>query len=158
VLSALGPRSKLAARGRIVTVATNAVIRSMKDTGVRRLIVVSAVPVATVPSPARQNPPKNDPTDGFFMNHVLNPVIRAAFRDTYDDLAEMEDAVTQSGLDWTIVRPPRLVDKPFSGSYRIESGHNLRGGRSISRADLAHFMLRAAGQSVTIGEQVRIGY
>lgn len=158
VLSALGPRSKADARARVVTRGVKAIIRSMKDTGARRLVVISAVPVATVPSPARPAPPRSDPADGLFMRHVLNPVVKAAFRDTYDDLAEMEDAIRDSGLDWTIVRPPRLVDKPLSGTYRTESEHNVRGGRSIARADLAHYMLRAAMDPAAIGEMVRIGY
>jgi putative NADH-flavin reductase len=158
VLSALGPRSKGDAQGRIVTRATSAVIRSMKDAGTRRLVVISAVPVETVPSPARPTPPKSDPTDGFLMKAVLNPLVRAVFRDAYLDLAEMEDAVRGSGLDWTIVRPPRLVNKPLSGVYRTESQHNVKGGRAISRADLAHYMVQAAEQRLTIGEAVRIGY
>jgi putative NADH-flavin reductase len=158
VLSALGPRSKEDARARIVTHAAKALIRTMKETGTHRLVIISAVPVPTVPSPARPTPAKNDPTDGFFMKAVLNPIVKAAFRDTYADLAEMEDAVRESGLDWTIVRPPRLVNKPLSGIYRTEMEHNVKGGRSISRADLAHYMLRAAEERVTIGEAVRIGY
>jgi len=158
VLSALGPRTKEHARARIVTRATKALIRSMEETGVRRLIVISAVPVAAIASPDRPTPPKHDPADGFFMRAVLNPIVKAAFKDTYLDLAEMEDAVRLSGLDWTIVRPPRLVNSALSGTYRTETEHNVRGGRSISRADVAHYMLRAAERSAAVGEAVRMGY
>jgi len=158
VLSALGPRSKQDARARIVTQGTRAIIQSMKDVGARRLVVISAVPVATVPSPARPTPPKHDLADGFLMRTVLTPIVKAAFRDTYDDLAEMEDAVRDSGLDWTIVRPPRLLNRPLSGTYRTQALHNVPGGRAISRADLAHYMLRATTEPATIGEAVRISY
>jgi hypothetical protein len=41
-----------------------------------------------------------------------------------------------SGLDWTVVRPPRLTDKPLSGSYRTAYGQNGRGGWQVSRADV----------------------
>jgi hypothetical protein len=49
----------------------------------------------------------------------------------------MEDILRDSGLDWTVVRPPRLTDKPLTSSYRVAYGQNLRGGWSVSRADVA---------------------
>src|SRR5213082_1724403 len=62
-------------------------------------------------------------------------VISAALRKHYADLALMEDVLRDSGLDWTVVRPPRLTDKPATRSYRIAYGQNLRRGLFISRAD-----------------------
>jgi putative NADH-flavin reductase len=55
----------------------------------------------------------------------------------------MERIVVASGLDWTIVRPPRLTNGPLTGRYRVENGR-LPGRSalaSISRADVAHFLL-----------------
>jgi hypothetical protein len=52
----------------------------MQATGVRRVVVVSAAPVGTVPSPGRPKPPRHDPGDGFFMRHLFSRVVRAAFR------------------------------------------------------------------------------
>lgn len=46
-----------------------------------------------------------------------------------------------SGLDWTIVRPPRLTDRALTGDYRLADGRMPRGRLSISRADVAHFLL-----------------
>jgi len=40
------------------------------------------------------------------------------------------------------VRPPRLTDGALTGRYRTAYGRNLRRGLSISRADVAHLMLR----------------
>ena len=70
VLSGLGPRSASEA----------SIVEAMKATGVRRIIVVSAAPIGTVPSPDRRNPPKRDPGDGFFMRNLFSPLIRAALR------------------------------------------------------------------------------
>jgi hypothetical protein len=47
-------------------------------------------------------------------------------------------------------RPPRLTDKPLTGAYRIAYGRNLRRGLLVSRADVAHLMLRMLGQPETI--------
>ena len=68
----------------------------------------------------------------------------------------MEDGLRESGLDWTIVRPPQLTGKPFTGTYRIAVGRNVRGGRSVSRADVAHCMLAVLDQPDTIGQVIGI--
>src|SRR5207248_9094754 len=119
---------------------TRAIAEAMKATDVRRIVAVSAAPIGTVPSPRRPNPPKRDPGDGFFMRNLFSPLIRAALRKHYADLSLMEDVLRDSGLDWTVVRPPRLTDKPATRSYRIAYGQNLRRGLFISRAAVAHPM------------------
>jgi hypothetical protein len=58
-------------------------------------------------------------------------------------LALMEGLLCDSGLDWTVVRPPRLTDKPLSGGYRTAYGQNVRGGWQLSRADVAHLITRS---------------
>jgi uncharacterized protein YbjT (DUF2867 family) len=119
-------------------------------------VVVSAAPVGTVASARRPSPPRHDPGDGFIMRRVGSPFARAAFGKVYADLAEMEDILADSGLDWTAVRPPRLTRKPLTGSYRTAPGQNVRGGWFASRADVAHFMLRALDRPETIGQAVGI--
>ena len=159
VLSGLGPRSK--AEFGIVTKGTRAIIGAMQATGTRRIVVVSAAPVGTVASPGRPNPPKHDPGDGFFMRYLLSPGIKAAFGKLYTDLAQMEDELASSGLDWTVVRPPRLINKtltnkPLTGSYRTAYGQNVRGGAFISRADVAHLMLAVLGEPETIKQVISV--
>jgi putative NADH-flavin reductase len=68
----------------------------------------------------------------------------------------MEDIVRESGLDWTIVRPPRLTNKPLTGRYRTAHNQNLRGGMSISRADVAQLMLHLLHQADTIKEVIGV--
>jgi putative NADH-flavin reductase len=80
------------------------------------------------------------------MRHLLSPLTKVAFSRTYRDLAQMEDLIRRSGLDWTIVRPPRLTDKPASGKYRVAYEQNLPRGMRISRADVAQLMLKVLAQ------------
>ncbi len=154
VLSGLGPRSMSEAG--IASTGTRAIAAAMQAAGTRRIVVVSAAPISTVPSPARPNPPKHDPGDGFFMRHLFSHIAKTAFRKHYADLALMEDILADSGLDWTLIRPPRLTGKPLTGSYRTEVGRNIRGGFLVSRADVAHLMLRVIEQPETIKQAIGI--
>jgi putative NADH-flavin reductase len=154
VLSGLGARARsdagIASRG------TRALITAMRATGVRRIVVVSAAPVGTVASGRRPNPPRHDPGDGFFMRYLGSPFAKAAFGNSYADLALMEDLLASSGLDWTSVRPPRLTNRPLTGSYRTAVGQNVRGGWLVSRADVAHLMLAVIGRPETVGHTVGV--
>jgi len=154
VLSALGARS--ASEIGVVSQGTRAIVEAMTAVSARRIVVVSAAPIGTVPSPRLPNPPKYDPGDGFFMRHLLSPLVKAAFRRSYADLALMEEILRDSGLDWTAVRPPRLTDKPLTGAYRTTYGQNVRGGFLISRADVAHLMLRVLGQPETVKQAIGV--
>jgi putative NADH-flavin reductase len=154
VLSALGARSK--AEAGVAWQGTRAITEAMQVAGVRRIVVVSAAPVGTVPSPARPQPPKHDPGDGFFMRHLAYPILKSALPGVYADLAQMEDVLRASDLDWTAVRPVRLTGKPVTGRYRTAYGQNVRHGLFISRADVAHCMLAVLDQPETFRQTVGI--
>src|SRR5213594_897199 len=156
VISALGPRSS--AEAGVAWQGTRDIVQAMKATNVRRIVVVSAAPIGTVPSPDRPQPPKHDPGDGFFMRHLFSPLVKTALRKHYADLARMEDVLRDSGLDWTVIRPPRLTDEALTGTYRTANGQNLRRGVVISRADVAQLMLRVLEQPQTIRQAIGIAY
>ncbi|WP_456823452.1 NAD(P)-dependent oxidoreductase [Cellulomonas sp. P5_E12] len=152
VLSGLGARTK--ADEGIATRGTRAIVDAMRTTGSTRLVVVSAAPIGTVPSPADPHPPSHDAGDGFFMRHLFSGIAKTLFNDHYADLAAMEDVVRASGLDWTIARPPKLTDKALTGTYRTALDQNVRGGWSISRADVADLMLGVLDRPETVGHVV----
>jgi putative NADH-flavin reductase len=126
VLSAFGPRQPMSKEDetllqRFATALTAAMLQS----SVRRLVIESAA--------------------FLFKDAIFPPanlVGRLFFPAVVRDGTEMETIVQKSGLDWTIVRPPRLTDRPPTGKYRVSAGHLPRFGLSISRADVADFMLR----------------
>ena len=90
------------------------------------------------------------------IRNVAFPILRWAFRENYADLAQMEDVLRESDLDWTVIRPVRLTDKPLTGTYQTAYGQNVRHGLFISRADVAHCMLRVLGEPETYGQTVGI--
>jgi uncharacterized protein YbjT (DUF2867 family) len=90
------------------------------------------------------------------MQHLFSPIAKAAFRKVYADLAQMEGILTESGMDWTVVRPPQLTGKPLTRAYRTAYGQNIRGGWSVPRADVAHLMLGLVKQPETIHQIIGI--
>ncbi|MDX3458361.1 SDR family oxidoreductase [Streptomyces sp. ME02-8801-2C] len=155
VLSALGPRNPRADAG-ITSHGTRAIVAAMQAEHVRRIIVVSAAPVGPVPVPGRPAPPRHDPGDGFFMRYLGGPLTRAMFGRHYADLAVTEQTLRDSELAWTVSRPPKLTDKPLTSRYRTALNRNVRGGFSVSRADVAHHMLAMVNQPDTIEQVVGI--
>jgi putative NADH-flavin reductase len=51
--------------------------------------------------------------------------------------------ITDSGLDWTIVRAATLTNGPRTGKYRASKLDGSAGSK-IARADVADFMLASA--------------
>jgi putative NADH-flavin reductase len=154
ILSALGARTK--AESGVAWRGTAALVEAAWETKTRRLVVVSAAPMGTFPSPERPQPPRHDPGDGFFMRHLGAPFAKTMFRTHYEDLARMEDVIRDSGLQWTVSRPPKLTDGPLTRHYRTAIDRNVRGGFSVSRADVADQMLACLTRPETIGHTVGI--
>src|ERR1700694_5483141 len=64
------------------------------------------------------------------------------FGRAYDDKSLQERLIKESGLDWTIVRPGVLTSGPRTGRYEVlAEARQMRNG-SISRADVAAFLVR----------------
>jgi putative NADH-flavin reductase len=77
------------------------------------------------------------------------------------DSAEMEGIVKASELDWTIVRPPRLTNGTRTEHYGVANDHlppGAGGAATVSRADVAHFMLDEVEQPAHIRRVVGIAY
>jgi putative NADH-flavin reductase len=66
----------------------------------------------------------------------------------------MEQVVTASNLEWTIVRPPRLTTAPPTGRYQVADNRYPPGKRALSRADLAHFLLDELDQRIHLRQIV----
>jgi hypothetical protein len=94
-----------------------------------------------------------------FKDSIVPPAYllgRLLFPGIVADSSAMERVFQKSGLDWTIVRPPQLTDKPYTGKYRVREGHLPPFGFNISRADVADFMVKAAENHSSIHKIVGI--
>jgi putative NADH-flavin reductase len=144
-ISGVGPRGRK--DGPVASSATRGILRAMEASGVRRFVAVSAAPVGPVPQ-----------DDSFVNRRIVLPFFGALLRDLYADLAEMEDEIRRSTTEWTVVRPPKLVNKPLTGKYRTVVGGNVPRGYSISRADTAHLMLAVLDNPATVKQVVGVAY
>ena len=70
------------------------------------------------------------------------PIGRLFFPSVVADATDMERILDQTDLDLTIVRPPQLTDRPYTGRFRVREGRLPFAGFSIPRADVADFMLQ----------------
>ena len=60
----------------------------------------------------------------------------------YVDKAKADEQVRNSKLDWTLVYPVLLTDKPRTGKYKAGEKLPMKGMPKVSRADVADFMVR----------------
>lgn len=111
------------------SVPTRHILTALQGAGIERFVAVSAAPVGPIPD-----------GEGFFSKRFVYGVARRLFAGIYADLAVMEQDIAASDLQWTVVRPPKLTDKPL-GEYRIAIGDNVARGMFVSRAEVAHAML-----------------
>lgn len=133
VLSGFGPRLPLSKADadlleRFAATLTNAMLR----TAVRRAVIVS--------------------TAFLFKDSIIPPTYlfgRLFFPSVVADASAMEQIVMASGLDWTLVRPPQLTDKPQTGRYRVREEHLPVFGFKIARADVANFMIQCVENRVS---------
>jgi putative NADH-flavin reductase len=121
VISSVGQRSS--ADRTVIQDATRAIIEAMKNTGVRRLLVVSVAFLF----------PETGPP-GLLLRNVF-------LRNVGKDALAMEGLLSREPLDWTVARPPRLTNGERTGKYRVLDGHLPKRGFVISRADVADFLL-----------------
>lgn len=136
IISAFGPRLPLSNGDTdLLRRFAAALTGAMAGAGVRRVVVESSA--------------------FLFKDSFLPPaylVGRLFFAKIVADAAGMEQILTESRLDWTIVRPPRLTGHAHTGKYRVRDGHLPVFGFNISRADVADCMIRTAGDPSRIGK------
>ncbi len=83
---------------------------------------------------------------------VVDGILKRAFVDH----GRQEEVCRSSGLDWTIARPGQLTNGPSMRAYQVALDA-AKVPRSISRADVAHFMVNAAESKELIGKTAALG-
>ena len=135
VLSALGGRSL--GDSELLPRSMKHILAGMQQHGIRRLIVLGAS--GTVEGAQKRIS---------LVLRMLFAVFKATLlRKPFAAQTEMQRMIRASDTEWTIVQPPRLLNVPGKGEYRVDAEALPEGGGRIARADVATFMLRQIGSS-----------
>jgi len=141
VISTLGVGKALRSGGLIARSAP-LIVRAMERQGIRRLIFTSAYGVGATW--------KDVPI-------VPRMLMALLFQELYRDKMMGEKAIRHSELDWTLVYPVTLTTGPGTGRYRVGERLRLRGLPTISRADVAAFILTQVEDRTYLRRGVMIG-
>jgi len=126
ILCALGG-SPWRRRERVCSNAIRHIIQSMEKYGVRRIIAVSTFGAGD-----------SRPRVGRLARALLFGFV---LRSEVADKEAMEARLSESDLDWTVVRVGVLTDGPARGAWRAADDDSILGMGRIARADVAAFML-----------------
>jgi putative NADH-flavin reductase len=137
VLSLLGTRGM--GPTSVLDDSVQATIEAMHRTGVRRLVIISSLLL--------------DSNLGWLPRLMGQTVLRHHVRDQL----RMEKHVVESGLDWTVLRAPRLNDTALTTRFTVSPDSELAAKAvPMSREDLAFTMLDTAEQGTQVQQIVRL--
>ena len=123
---------------RLFSTATRVLVDTMKEKGVRRLVVITGIGAGD----SRGH-------GGPLYDWVIFPIM---LKRVYDDKDVQEQIIRQSGLDWTIVRPGLLTNGPQTGRYRALLDPAQWRADSISRSDVADFLVKETTERKFVGQ------
>lgn len=129
VISALGPNSLKAREKRPIMRGVGTIISVMEELNVRRLIQISTAAY-------------HDPKDGFdFKSQAFVMLFKIIVRNAYDDIKATAELVSNSRLEWTLVRIPNLKDGPATGQVDAGWYGKTKLRTKLSRGNLAKFLI-----------------
>ena len=92
-----------------------------------------------------------------YVPWLVKMFLKYLLKDVYADKTKMEEIITHSDMNWTVVRPGRLLDKELTEKYRVENklfkGINIGG---INRADVADFLIKQAENQTELNKYIGI--
>lgn len=124
VVCSLGPTSNNP--DNIVSEGTQQIIAAMKSASIKRLVVVSSMGIG-------------DSKDQ--ISRAFKIIAKTVLKKAMQDKEMQEKLVRDSDLDWIIVRPAGLVDKPATGKFKAGLDKSIK-AEQVSRADVAGFVLQ----------------
>lgn len=124
----------------VQTDGTQNIVDAMAEQGIRRIISLSGGGLAAEQHDRPKTPDK-------IIKWLLQRIAPQVLADAEGHLLVLR----ASGLDFTVVRGPRLTDAPATGSYRV-GWVGVNASTQIARADLAMFILTQLDDRQFIGE------
>lgn len=121
------------------------IIAAMNKHGVRRLVSLTGAGVRD---------PKDEPK---LVDRIIGWLLKLLQKELLEDAIEQARMVKESHLDWVIVRAPVLTEGEKKGEYRI--GYvGKESGTTLSRADVADFMLKQTTDDTYLHQAPMVSY
>lgn len=127
VVSSLGTPVSPFREVTLLSTATRALVSAMQAEHVTRLVCITGIGAGDSAGHG-----------GFLFDRVIFPLL---LRRVYADKDRQEAIVRASDLDWVLVRPSVLNDRSQPGTVRALTDLSGFHGGSISRADVARFVV-----------------
>jgi putative NADH-flavin reductase len=147
VLSALGARSLR--KEDVLERAIPLIVQEMRATGVRRIIALGS---------AGAEDTSLDKQPAWRRWIVQKIVYNTVLKWPVESQRAQWATLSTSGLDWTMVMPPMLLNAPARGTLQIDGEALPRNASRIARADVADFMMQQIGSPAWIGKGVYIAW
>jgi len=147
VLSALGARSL--GKEDVLERAVPLIVEAMQQAGVRRIVALGsagALDDSLDKQPAWRR--------RFVQKIVYNTLLKWPVA---SQVAQWK-VLSGSGLDWTMVMPPMLLNGPGRGKFRVDGEALPRHGMRIAREDVADFMMQQIKGREWVGKGVYVAW
>lgn len=128
------------------TNGTKNIVAAMKNEGVKKIVSLSG---GGLPFPEKDEPK--------FMDKLIRGAMKLFAAKILTDAIEHHGVLSNSGLDWIIVRGPRLTNGEEKGTYRT-GWVGVNSGTSISRADLSDFLLKQVEDDTYLSQMPFVSY
>lgn len=128
------------------TNGTRHIVQAMQAHGLSRIISLSG---GGLPFPEKDQPK--------FPDKMIRFIMKVAVPKVLNDAIAHAQVLEESGLDWVIVRGPRLTNDPEKGSYRV-GWVGVNASTKIARADLADFLLKQVEETQFVHQMPFVSY
>jgi uncharacterized protein YbjT (DUF2867 family) len=128
----------------LMEIAARSITEAMKRAGAKRLVWLTGAGV------------KDHRDRTSFSRTLVRGIMKLAAGKVLSGSERGYEIVTGSGLDYTVVRPPMLADKP--GGTNLQASYTPPKPIPVGRDDLAAFLLAAAESGEYSGESPLISY
>lgn len=137
VVSCLGSNQGMKKSDDLRTMAKN-IVAGMQQHGVKRIVYTASAGI-------------NDELPG-----IGGKLMMGVLKQVLIDHHAAVDAIQAAGLNYTIVRPMGLTNENVTGQYRESEESVPSKSKTIPRADVAHFILKALGDAAYENKSIGI--
>jgi len=122
------------------------IIKAMKELNLLRLVCLTGAMIG------------NSDENLTFPFRTMKKIVVKKYKSSFEDRAGQEEEVINSGLDWTLVKPPRLVENGERKIFIYSETLKMGLASSIGFDDLAEFIVEQIASKDYLHKSVYVKY